>query len=74
MADAVKSFFDDETIKELIFSVIRRNERWSGAVRCEGNHNPLSLNILHTDLKFKELKHKGLSTFITVKSLIGQTV
>ena len=62
MADALKSFIDDETIKELRVFVIGRNERLAGAVRRAGNRDPLSLNMLHTDVKFEELKHLGEKT------------
>ena len=57
MAKALESFIKDETIKDLKVYVIGRNERLAGAVRRAGNRNPLSLNMLHVDTTFEELKH-----------------
>ncbi|RLA69797.1 MAG: alanine dehydrogenase, partial [Epsilonproteobacteria bacterium] len=62
MAEALKSFLDDETIAKLKIFVIGRNERLAGAVRRAGNRNPKSLNMLHTDVKFEELKETGSDT------------
>ena len=39
--------------------VIGRNERLAGAVRRAGNRNPSSLNMLHTDVEYDELKERG---------------
>ena len=62
MADALKGFIEDEAIDNLRVFVIGRNERLAGAVRRAGNRNPLSLNMLHTDVKFDELKYLGKET------------
>ncbi len=62
MADALKGFIENETIDNLRVFVIGRNERLAGAVRRAGNRNPLSLNMLHTDVKFEELSHLGKET------------
>ena len=62
MQEALKGFLENETIKDLRIFVIGRNERLAGAVRRAGNRNPLSLNMLHKDLKFEELKHLGKET------------
>ncbi len=57
MAEALKDFIENETIKDLKIFVIGRNERLAGAVRRAGNRNPKSLNMLHEDITFEELKH-----------------
>ena len=62
MAEALKSFIDNETIGNLKIFIIGRNDRLAGAVRRAGNRNPCSLNILHTDVKFEELKETGSET------------
>ena len=62
MQEALKDFIKNETIKDLRIFVIGRNERLAGAVRRAGNRNPLSLNMLHKDVKFEELKHLGKET------------
>jgi alanine dehydrogenase len=62
MADALKSFIDNESISELKIFVFGRNERLAGAVRRAGNRNPKSLNMLHTDVKFEELEQTGSGT------------
>ena len=62
MAEALKSFIDNETIGDLKIFVIGRNERLAGAVRRAGNRNPHSLNLLHKDLKFEELTETGSET------------
>ena len=59
MAEALKRFIDSEAIGNLKIFVIGRNERLAGAVRRAGNRNPKSLNMLHTDVKFEELKETG---------------
>ena len=56
MAEALKSFIENETIGNLKIFVIGRNERLAGAVRRAGNRNPKSLNMLHRDVKFEELQ------------------
>jgi len=62
MAEALKSFIENETIGNLKIFVIGRNERLAGAVRRAGNRNPKSLNMLHMDVKFEELKETGSDT------------
>ena len=62
MADALKSFIDNETIGDLKIFVIGRNRRLSGAIRRAGNRNPYSLNLLHKGVKFEELKETGSET------------
>ncbi|MEE8589201.1 MAG: hypothetical protein V3S80_07645 [Sulfurimonadaceae bacterium] len=62
MAEALKSFIDNETIGSLKIFVIGRNERLAGAIRRAGNRNPHSLNLLHKDVKFEELKETGSET------------
>ena len=62
MAEALKRFIDNETIENLKIFVIGRNERLSGSIRRAGNRNPNSLNILHKDVKFEELKETGSKT------------
>jgi alanine dehydrogenase len=62
MAEALKSFIDNETIGNLKIFVIGRNKRLAGAIRRAGNRNPRSLNILHKDVKFEELKETGSET------------
>ncbi len=62
MTDALKDFIDNETMSNLKIFVIGRNERLAGAVRRAGNRNPSSLNMLHTDVKFEELKETGSDT------------
>jgi len=57
MADALAKFIENETIQDLKIFVIGRNERLAGAVRRAGNRNPQSLNMLHEDVVFEELKH-----------------
>ena len=62
MAEALKSFIDNGTIGDLKIFVLGRNERLAGAVRRAGNRNPHSLNMLHKDVKFEELKDTGSRT------------
>lgn len=62
MAVALKPFIDDQTIQNLKISVIGRNERLAGAIRRAGNRDPLSLRILHKDVKFEELDETGKDT------------
>ncbi|TET59685.1 MAG: alanine dehydrogenase [Candidatus Stahlbacteria bacterium] len=62
MTEALKSFIDNETIGNLKIFVIGRNERLAGAVKRAGNRNPHSLNLLHKDVKFEELKETGSET------------
>lgn len=62
MAKALESFLKDETVSDLKIFVIGRNERLAGAVRRAGNRNPLSLNMLHHDVTFEELKDTGDKT------------
>ncbi|MCD6173061.1 MAG: hypothetical protein J7J96_04620 [Sulfurimonas sp.] len=62
MAEALKDFIQNDNIKDLRILVIGRNERLAGAVRRAGNRNPLSLNMLHSDIKFEELKYLGEET------------
>jgi hypothetical protein len=62
MAEALKRFIENETVGNLKIFVIGRNERLAGAVRRAGNRNPKSLNMLHTDVKFEELKETGSET------------
>ena len=62
MAEALKSFIDNDTIGDLKIFVLGRNERLAGAVRRAGNRNPRSLNMLHKDVKFGELKETGSET------------
>ena len=62
MAEALKSFIDNDTIGDLKIFVLGRNERLAGAVRRAGNRNPHSLNMLHKDVKFEELKETGSET------------
>ena len=62
MAQALKDFIENETIKDLKIFVIGRNERLAGAVRRAGNRNPKSLNMLHEDITFEELKHTDASS------------
>ena len=62
MAEALKSFIDNKTIGNLKIFVIGRNEKLAGAIRRAGNRNPRSLNLLHEDVKFEELKETGSET------------
>ena len=62
MAEALKSFIEDKSISDLKIFVIGRNEKLAGAVRRAGNRNPSSLNMLHTDVTFEELKERGNDT------------
>ncbi len=62
MAEALKCFIDNETIGNLKIFVIGRNARLSGAIRRAGNRNPHSLNLLHKDVIFEELKETGTET------------
>lgn len=62
MAEALKKFIENDTMKDLKIFVIGRNERLAGAVRRAGNRNPKSLNMLHSDVKFEELKETGSKT------------
>jgi len=62
MTEALKGFLGNETIADLKIFVIGRNERLAGAVRRAGNRDPKSLNMLHTDVKFEELKEIGSDT------------
>ena len=62
MAEALKSFIDNGTIGDLKIFILGRNERLAGAVRRAGNRNPHSLNMLHKDVKFEELKETGSET------------
>jgi alanine dehydrogenase len=62
MAEALKPFIENETIGKLRISVIGRNERLAGSIRRAGNRDPLSLRILHRDVKFEELEEIGEDT------------
>ena len=62
MTEALKSFIDNDTIANLRIFVIGRNERLAGAVRRAGNRNPRSLNMLHRNVTFEELKYTGSET------------
>ncbi len=62
MAEVLEHFITDDTVKDLRIFVIGRNERLAGAVRRAGNRNPLSLNMLHSDVEFSELKFLGKDT------------
>jgi alanine dehydrogenase len=62
MTEALKSFIDNETIGNLKIFVIGRNEKLAGAIRRAGNRNPRSLNLLHKDIKFEELKETDSET------------
>jgi alanine dehydrogenase len=62
MAEALKNFIDNGTVGDLKIFVIGRNERLAGAVRRAGNRNPHSLNLLHKDVTFEELKETGNET------------
>lgn len=62
MADALKDFIKDETIKDLRIFIIGRNERLAGAVRRAGNRNPKSLNMLYKDITFEELEYTDKKT------------
>ena len=62
MTNALESFIEDTSISDLKIFVIGRNERLAGAVRRAGNRNPSSLNMLHTDVKFEELKETNSDT------------
>jgi len=62
MAEALKGFIDKKTIGNLKIFVIGRNEKLAGAIRRAGNRNPRSLNLLHEDVKFEELKETGSET------------
>jgi len=62
MAEALRSFIDTGVIGYLKIFVIGRNERLAGAIRRAGNRNPYSLNLLHKDVKFEELKETGSDT------------
>ncbi len=62
MADALKNFIKDETIKNLRIFIIGRNERLAGAVRRAGNRNPKSLNMLYEDIIFEELEYTDKNT------------
>lgn len=62
MANALKHFIEDETIKDLRIFVIGRNERLSGVISRAGNRNPKSLNILYEDVTFEELKYTDKNT------------
>jgi alanine dehydrogenase len=57
MANALKDFIKNETIKDLRIFVIGRNERLAGAVRRAGNRNPKSLNMIYEDITFEELEY-----------------
>ena len=71
MAEALEHFIKDDTVKDLRIFVIGRNERMAGAVRRAGNRNPLSLNMLHSDVEFSELIFLGkiLCIFMIVNTL-----
>jgi len=62
MAEALKKFIADKSMHNLKIFVIGRNERLAGAVRRAGNRNPKSLNLLHRDVTFEELKDIGEDT------------
>ena len=62
MNEALRNFIDNETIGNLKIYVIGRNERLAGAIRRAGNRNPYSLNLLHKDVRFEELKETGRET------------
>jgi len=62
MTEALKNFIDNKNISDLRIFVIGRNERLAGAVRRAGNRNPKSLNMLHRDVTFEELKETDSDT------------
>lgn len=62
MAEALKDFIEAKTISDLRIYVIGRNERLAGAVRRAGNRNPRSLNMLHKEVRFEELRETGPET------------
>ena len=62
MAEALKEFIANKTISNLKIFVLGHNDRLAGAIRRAGNRNPYSLEILYTDIKFKELKETGNKT------------
>lgn len=62
MTEALKSFIDNETIASLKIFVIGRNKRLAGAIRRAGNRNSRSLNILHKEVRFEELKETDSET------------
>jgi len=62
MAEALKGFIENKTIGNLRIFVIGRNERLAGSVRRAGNRNPKSLNMLHEDITFEELKHTDINS------------
>jgi alanine dehydrogenase len=69
MADALKDFIKNETIKDLRIFVIGRNERLAGSVRRAGNRNPKSLNMLSENVTFGELEHTDKNTMYFYDSL-----
>ena len=69
MAEALKPFMENKTIGNLKISVIGRNERLAGSIRRAGNRDPLSLRILHKDIKFEELEETGEDTLYFYDSL-----
>ena len=62
MAEALKSFIDDNTIGSLKIFILGRNERLAGAIRRARNRDPYSVEILQEDVRFEELKETGEKT------------
>lgn len=59
MAEALKPFFDDNTIGGLRVRVVGWSKRLHSAIRRCGNRNPRSLQIIQPALSFKELHAVG---------------
>ena len=59
MAEALKPFFDDNTIGGLRVRVVGWSKRLHSAIRRCGNRNPRSLQIIQPTLSFKELNAVG---------------
>lgn len=59
MGEALKRFIDDGSISELRVFILGYSTRLSDAMRRAGNRNPLSLNMLSSDLNFSELDCLG---------------
>lgn len=80
MTKALESFLEDNGVEDLRIFLIGRNEKLAGAARRAGNRNPLSLNMLYSDIAFDELEYFGKSTlyfydsgdFDDPKNLISQ--
>jgi hypothetical protein len=62
MKEALKTFINNGTIKELKIYVLGRNERLAGSIRRAGNRNPFSLQLLDASVKFEELEETGKNT------------